>query len=52
MTVATEAPKLRRKDFVPDQEVRWCPGCGDYAVLAQIQNLLIYFYCRCCFLAM
>jgi len=40
MTVATEVPKLRRKDFVPDQEVRWCPGCGDYAVLAQIQKTM------------
>jgi 2-oxoglutarate ferredoxin oxidoreductase subunit beta len=29
----TEIP-LTRKDFVSDQEVRWCPGCGDYAVLA------------------
>ena len=25
---------LNRKDFTSDQEVRWCPGCGDYAVLA------------------
>jgi len=31
---------LTRKDFVTDQEVRWCPGCGDYSVLAQIQKLL------------
>ena len=35
----THAP-LTRKDFVSDQEVRWCPGCGDYAVLAQTQRLL------------
>jgi 2-oxoglutarate ferredoxin oxidoreductase subunit beta len=40
MTVATEAPKLTRSDFVPDQEVRWCPGCGDYAILAQIQKTM------------
>lgn len=33
-------PKLARKDFVSDQEVRWCPGCGDYAILAQTQKLL------------
>ena len=26
---------LSRKDFVTDQEVRWCPGCGDYSILAQ-----------------
>ena len=28
------ATALTRKDFVTDQEVRWCPGCGDYAILA------------------
>ena len=27
---------LTRKDFVSDQEVRWCPGCGDYAILAAV----------------
>jgi 2-oxoglutarate/2-oxoacid ferredoxin oxidoreductase subunit beta len=31
---------LTRKDFVTDQEVRWCPGCGDYAILAQMQKVL------------
>lgn len=31
---------LARKDFTTDQEVRWCPGCGDYAVLAAFQGLL------------
>lgn len=29
-----------KKDFTSDQEVRWCPGCGDYAVLATMQRLL------------
>lgn len=29
-----------RKDFTSDQEVRWCPGCGDYAVLATFQGLM------------
>ena len=29
-----------KKDFESDQAVRWCPGCGDYAVLAQVQKLL------------
>ncbi|MGN6597854.1 MAG: 2-oxoacid:ferredoxin oxidoreductase subunit beta [Actinomycetales bacterium] len=29
-----------RKDFTSDQEVRWCPGCGDYAVLAAVQSFL------------
>lgn len=31
---------LRRRDFVSDQEVRWCPGCGDYSILAQTQKML------------
>jgi 2-oxoglutarate ferredoxin oxidoreductase subunit beta len=32
--------KLARKDFQSDQEVRWCPGCGDYGILTAIQFLL------------
>jgi 2-oxoglutarate ferredoxin oxidoreductase subunit beta len=32
--------KLTDKDFQSDQEVRWCPGCGDYAILRQTQKLL------------
>ena len=39
-TVAGMENKLTRKDFVSDQEVRWCPGCGDYAILAQMQKVL------------
>ncbi len=31
---------LKKKDFVSDQEVRWCPGCGDYAILAAIQKTM------------
>lgn len=31
---------LNRKDFTSDQEVRWCPGCGDYAILAAFQGFL------------
>jgi 2-oxoglutarate ferredoxin oxidoreductase subunit beta len=38
--VATAAPKLSRKDFVSDQDVRWCPGCGDYSILAQVQRVM------------
>lgn len=34
------APKLTKKDFESDQEVRWCPGCGDYSILAQMQKTL------------
>jgi 2-oxoglutarate ferredoxin oxidoreductase subunit beta len=32
--------KLGRKDFQSDQEVRWCPGCGDYSILANVQLLM------------
>jgi len=35
-----EPAELTRKDFESDQEVRWCPGCGDYAILAQVQRVL------------
>jgi 2-oxoglutarate ferredoxin oxidoreductase subunit beta len=31
---------LRKKDFQSDQEVRWCPGCGDYAILANVQGVM------------
>ncbi|MDX1740034.1 MAG: thiamine pyrophosphate-dependent enzyme, partial [Rhodothermales bacterium] len=31
---------LSRKDFESDQDVRWCPGCGDYAILATVQRLM------------
>ncbi|MBI4953773.1 MAG: 2-oxoacid:ferredoxin oxidoreductase subunit beta [Myxococcales bacterium] len=31
--------KLTRKDYASDQDVRWCPGCGDYAILAQVQKV-------------
>lgn len=36
----TAAPKLTAKDFATDQEVRWCPGCGDYSILAQVQRIM------------
>ena len=36
MTEAT----LTKKDFQSDQEVRWCPGCGDYAILAAMQKYM------------
>jgi 2-oxoglutarate ferredoxin oxidoreductase subunit beta len=36
----SEVIKLTRKDFTSDQTVRWCPGCGDYAILAQMQKVL------------
>jgi 2-oxoglutarate/2-oxoacid ferredoxin oxidoreductase subunit beta len=37
---ATNEIKLTRQDFVSDQTVRWCPGCGDYSILAQMQKVL------------
>ena len=38
--VKLDTPKLKAKDFKSGQEVRWCPGCGDYAVLAAVQSFL------------
>ena len=32
--------QLTKKDFTSDQEVRWCPGCGDYSILATVQGFL------------
>tara|TARA_Y100000310_G_scaffold288232_1_gene313701 strand:- start:4595 stop:5617 length:1023 start_codon:yes stop_codon:yes gene_type:complete len=37
---AVSSQKLSVKDYSSDQEVRWCPGCGDYAILKTIQKLL------------
>ncbi|MGA2521128.1 MAG: 2-oxoacid:ferredoxin oxidoreductase subunit beta [Acidimicrobiales bacterium] len=36
----TTIPVTTRKDWTSDQEVRWCPGCGDYSILAALQMLL------------
>ena len=33
-------PVTTRKDWMSDQEVRWCPGCGDYSILAAVQLLM------------
>jgi 2-oxoglutarate ferredoxin oxidoreductase subunit beta len=40
MSEVTSAPALTAKDFATDQEVRWCPGCGDYSILAQVQKIM------------
>lgn len=40
MSDVTTAPVLTAKDFATDQEVRWCPGCGDYSILAQVQKVM------------
>jgi 2-oxoglutarate/2-oxoacid ferredoxin oxidoreductase subunit beta len=39
MTTTIE-PRYTRADFQSDQEVKWCPGCGDYTILASVQNFL------------
>lgn len=39
-TVVPAQPALTAKDFATDQEVRWCPGCGDYSILAQVQKVM------------
>jgi 2-oxoglutarate ferredoxin oxidoreductase subunit beta len=36
---ATTLPVYTKKDFQTDQEVRWCPGCGDYAILSAVQSV-------------
>ncbi len=38
-TAIPDAPKLTAKDFASDQDVRWCPGCGDYAILNQVRKV-------------
>jgi 2-oxoglutarate ferredoxin oxidoreductase subunit beta len=38
--MATDLPVLTAQDFASDQDVRWCPGCGDYSILAQMKKML------------
>ncbi len=38
--VLSEGESLGKREFTSDQEVRWCPGCGDYAILAAVQGFL------------
>ncbi len=40
MSEGNGKPLLTAKDFISDQEVRWCPGCGDYAILAAVQKFM------------
>ncbi len=40
MSTATPLPTLTAKDLATDQDVRWCPGCGDYSILAQMKKAL------------
>ena len=39
-TMEQQPVPLTAKDFATDQEVRWCPGCGDYSILAQVQKIM------------
>ncbi len=43
MNVISTTEKLKPADFASDQEVRWCPGCGDYAILKAVQRTLPNF---------
>jgi len=38
--MSTPLPQLTAKDFASDQDVRWCPGCGDYAILNQVRRVM------------
>ena len=40
MSTQASLPVLQAADFASDQEVRWCPGCGDYSILAQMKKML------------
>jgi 2-oxoglutarate ferredoxin oxidoreductase subunit beta len=40
MGTAIAEPTQSRKDFISDQDVRWCPGCGDYSILANMQRIM------------
>ena len=39
-TTTSHLPVLTAKDFASDQDVRWCPGCGDYAILNQVRKVV------------
>ena len=38
--IAPPPAKLTKADFVSGQEVRWCPGCGDYSILNNVQKVM------------
>ncbi len=40
MSASADKPELTAKDFRSDQQVKWCPGCGDHSVLVQVQKVL------------
>ena len=39
-TEEDEVPHYKKKDFMSDQVIRWCPGCGDYSILSQVQTVM------------
>ena len=40
MSTVNGTTPVEKIDFSSDQEVRWCPGCGDYSILKQVETLL------------
>jgi 2-oxoglutarate ferredoxin oxidoreductase subunit beta len=40
MSADVQLPVLTPQDFASDQDIRWCPGCGDYSILAQMKKVL------------
>ncbi len=40
MTTTQEAQNYTKKDFESSVDIRWCPGCGDYAILSAVQAVL------------
>jgi 2-oxoglutarate/2-oxoacid ferredoxin oxidoreductase subunit beta len=40
MSTLIDPKNLTKKDFETDQDVRWCPGCGDYSILANVQKVM------------
>ena len=47
MNVQSPKDKLQAKDYATDQEVRWCPGCGDYAIVKAMQNTIFEDVIEC-----
>ena len=39
MTIERSSVELTKQDFVSDQMVRWCPGCGNHAILSAVANV-------------
>ena len=39
-TGSEDPPAFKKKDFMSDQTIRWCPGCGDYSILSQVQTVM------------